>query len=166
MLHYPAIVLEEIAEESDSDQLLARFLGPLAREDDDSPAEPEGAQQILDWVAKAPASRATRLAHVVRYAVKDGQTDALRWSQVALNLIAIAPDPGPVLKAFEHRFPTGAGWGPLVLRFVRRRPLVAAMAGHDDPRIRAWSRTAGRSLEDSIKHWDQWDRDQDSRFED
>jgi len=89
----------------------------------------------------------------------------LRWSGLALALVRLAPDPAAMLRAFEQRFFTGAGWGAFSLRFVRRRPLVAAMLVDDDPRVRAWAREAGPRLEESIRRWDDADRDRDSRFE-
>src|SRR3546814_15915044 len=85
--------------------------------------EPEnGVATLLEWAAHDPQARALKAAHVVRYMVKDGDSGELRWSALALALIDIAADPGPVLRAFEHRFFTGPGWGPFSLRFVRRRP--------------------------------------------
>lgn len=164
---YPAIVFEEIIGKSDNDHLVERFLGPLADQDDDHAAEPEGdVQALLDWIAEDPQPRAERVAHVVRYTVKDAVTGELLWSALALSIIALAPNPIPVLQAFERRFFSGAGWGPFVLRFVRRRPLVTAMVDHEDSRIRSWSRVASRNLEASIRRWDKLDRDNNSRFED
>jgi hypothetical protein len=165
MQRHPRVVLDEIVEKSSNDYLIERFFGDLA-DDDDNLVEPEtGVTTILEWVAEAPQSRAVKIAHVVRYAVKDESTGVLRWSALALALIAVASDPVPVLRAFEHRFFTGAGWGPISLRFVRRRPLVVAMAQHHDARIRGWAREAEQHLEENIRRWDEADRDRDSRFE-
>ncbi|HUE79128.1 MAG TPA: hypothetical protein VMN38_05810 [Sphingomicrobium sp.] len=166
MTRYPLIVYDEIVEKSANEHLIGRFFGELADDDDEKMLEPEaGVATLLEWVAQDPQARALKVAHVVRYFVKDGENGELRWSALALALIDSATDPGPVLRAFEHRFFTGAGWGPFSLRFVRRRPLVAAMLQHGDPRARAWAREAGLRLEESIRRWDEMDRDRDSRFE-
>jgi hypothetical protein len=110
-------------------------------------------------------ARALKVAHLVRYTVKDEDSGELRWSALALALVRLVPEPAVVLRAFEQRFFTGAGWGPFSLRFVRRRSLVATMLVDDDPRVRAWAREAGPRLEESIRRWDDRDRDRDSRFE-
>jgi hypothetical protein len=166
MEHYPLIVYEEIVEKSTNEHLLERFFGELADDDEDKVIEPEkGVAILLDWVAQDAQARVLKVANLVRYMVKDEASGELRWSALALALVRLAPDPATVLRAFEQRFFTGAGWGPFSLRFVRRRPLVAAMLVDDDPRVRAWAREAGPRLEDSIRRWDDRDRDRDSRFE-
>ncbi len=166
MERYPQIVYEEIVEKSTNEHLLERFFGELADDDEDKVVEPEkGVATLLDWVAQDAQARALKVAHLVRYMVKDEASGALRWSALALALVRLSSDPAAVLRAFEQRFFTGAGWGPFSLRFVRRRPLVAAMLVDDDPRVRAWAREAGPRLEDSIRRWDDRDRDRDSRFE-
>ena len=166
MKRYPLIVYEEIVEKSANEHLIERFFGELADDDDEKTLEPEaGVATLLEWVANDAQSRALKVAHVVRYMVKDGETEQLRWSGLALALIGIAPDPAPVLRAFEQRFSTGASWGPFSLRLVRRRPLIASLLQHHDPRVRAWARQAGGRLEESIRRWDEMDRDHDSRFE-
>jgi hypothetical protein len=162
---YPLIVYKEIVEKSTSDELIERFFGDLADQDDDKANEPEeGVADLLKWVQQNPQARALKVAHVVRYTVK-GADDQLRWSAVALALVDLAPDPVPLLRAFENRFWSGAGWGPFSLRFVRRRPLLAAMLDHSDPRVQSWAREAGSRLEESIARWDKSDRLEDSLFE-
>ncbi len=166
MARHPRVVLEEIAEKSTSNYLLARFLGPLGSNDDGSDIDPEeGIENLLHWVGEAAQERATRLAGFVRYAVSDKANGQLRWSKIALALIAAAPDPRSVLAAFEHRFPVGAGWGPIALRYVRRKPLAEHFLNHEDERLRAWGRSANRNLDRSIQHWDQAERDSESLFE-
>jgi len=112
MKRHPTVIFEEIAEKPKSSGLLARFLGPLASNDNDSDDDPEeGIDAWLEWVAVAPQERATRLAGVVRtrlagvvrYAVNEKETGKMRWSKIALKLIAAAPDPLPVLNAFVNR---------------------------------------------------------------
>ncbi|TGQ04886.1 MULTISPECIES: hypothetical protein [unclassified Mesorhizobium] len=166
MTRYPLIVYEEIVEKSANMHLIERFFGELADDDDDKMPESETSlETLLEWVAQDPQARALKVGHVVRYTVKDGDSGELRWSALALALIDIAVDPGAVLRVFENRFFTGAGWGPFSLRFVRRRPLVAAMLQSSHPRARAWAREAGPRIEESIRQWDEMDRDRDSRFE-
>lgn len=166
MRRFPRIVLEEIVGNSNNEYLIERFFGDRSDDDETGQTEAEIAQDaVLAWVAEDPEVRAVKVAHVVRYAVNDGQTDMKAWSPIALAIIAVAPDPAAVLRAFENRFFTGAGWGPISLRFVRRRPLVEAMMRHDDPRVQQWARRAGENLEESIRRWDERDRESDSRFE-
>lgn len=163
---HPKVVFEEIAENPKSNGLLARFLGPLASNDSDSEDDPEeGIDAAMEWVAVAPQERATRLAGVVRYAVNDKETGKLRWSKIALKLIAAAPDPLPILNAFVNRFGSGAAWGPISLRFVRRKALAAFFRDHDDVQIRSWARTTERQLDEQIKYWDANDRGPESLFE-
>lgn len=166
MRRFPRVVLEEIVGKSSNDYLIECYLGDRSDDDDTGQTEAEIAQEaVLAWVAEDPQARAVKIAHVVRYTVNDSQTDMKAWSPIALAIIALAPDPAAVLRAFENRFFTGAGWGPVSLRFVRRRPLVEAMIGHDDPRVQLWARRASENMEESIKRWDERNRESDSRFE-
>lgn len=166
MARHPTVTFEEVAEKSKSNGLLSRFLGPLASNDDDSEDDPEdGLDAAMQWAAGSPQERATRLAGVVRYAVKDKETGQLGWSKIALKLIAAAPDPVPILAAFENRFASGSAWGPISLRFVRRKPLAAFFRDDEDVRIRSWARTLERALDDRIKYWDSMDRGPESLFE-
>lgn len=164
---FPRIVYEEIVERSTNDRLIKRFFGEVTDDDDDDKGvEPEAhITMLLEWVAQDPQPRSLKMARVVRYIIKDPKSKELRWSTLALALIDIATDPGPILRAFEHRFFSGEGLGPISLRLMRRRSLVAAMLQHRDPRARAWARKAESGLEEDIRRWDEIDRDRDSRFE-
>lgn len=163
---YPSVVYEEIVEKSTNKSLIERFFGELADDDDDKMLEPEADfSTLLQWVTEDPQPRALKVAQAVRYITKDSQSGQLRWSALALALIEVATDPGPVLRVFEQRFFTGVGWGPFSLRFVRRRPLVAAMLQSSNPAAQSWAREAGLRIEENIKRWDETDRDYDSRFE-
>jgi hypothetical protein len=88
------------------------------------------------WVARDPGARANRLAGFVPYFIRVEDADELEWSAIALGLIDAAPDPVQVLETLERRFWSGSGSGSFASRFVRRRPLVAAMAGHPERRVR------------------------------
>src|SRR3546814_17206293 len=94
MLRHTLIVYEEIVEKSANEHLIQRFFGELADDDDDKMLEPEnGVATLLEWAAHDPQARALKVAHVVRYMVKDGDSGELRWSALALALIDIAADP-------------------------------------------------------------------------
>jgi hypothetical protein len=167
MERFPTIALDEIVGREDVDDSLAEQFFDRASDDDGRVGadDTEKDAPILAWVEQDPATRAQRIAKFAPYFIKDNGTDALRWSPIALALVDSAPDPVSVLEAFERRFFSGAGWGPISLRFVRRRPMVFAFADHRDPRVRSWARAAAERLEDSIKRWDDRDRAGDSRFE-
>src|SRR3546814_14957601 len=123
MLRHTLIVYEEIVEKSANEHLIQRFFGELADDDEDKMLEPaNGVATLLEWAAHDPQARARKVAHVVRYMVKDGDSGELRWSALALALIDIAAHSGPVFRAFAHRDFNGAGWGQFSRRFVRRRP--------------------------------------------
>src|SRR5690606_16634020 len=141
--------------------LAAHFFGGHVRNDDDvDQAKIRFDEAIaLEWVREAPADRAPLLAELAPYSRKDDETGLLQWSSFALALIDAAPDPVPVLENFGRRFFTGSGSGPLAARFVRRRPLVAAMRTHPDVRVRNWARAAAQALEEGILRWDERDRE-------
>jgi hypothetical protein len=120
---------------------------------------------VRAWVAGDAQARAEKLASILPYTTQVENDGSLEWSNLARMLIDIAPDPLPVLNAFRERFFTGVGSGPFSLRFVRRRPLVATMLTHHDPRIRTWARETGDELERDIVRWDERDRERESRFE-
>jgi hypothetical protein len=167
MNRFPAIVLDEIVGQEADNHLVEQFFGGWNADDDDRDGSGDKLddEALLAWVAEAPETRSVRVAELVPYFVKDATNDTLRWTPIALSLVDTSPDPAEVLRSFERRFSSGAGWGPFSLRYVRRRPLIAALADHHDARVRAWSRAAGERLEQSIRHWDALDRDHDSRFE-
>ena len=166
MARYPLIVFEEIVEKSADKDLIHLFFREIANDDDEKVGEPKiDVAKLLEWVKQDPQARALKIAHVVSYAVRDGSDEQLRWSAIAQFLIDVAVDPVPVLRAFEQRFWVGAGWGPISLRFTRRRPLVTTMLQHRDHRVRTWAREANLKLEENIRRWDEMDRNSDSRFE-
>ncbi|NKJ43190.1 hypothetical protein [Novosphingobium sp. SG720] len=167
MNRFPAVVLDEIVGQEVNDYLVEQFFGGRHADDDgrDGSGDKLDNETLLAWVAEAPEKRSVRVAELVPYFVKDATSDTLRWTPIALSLVDASPDPAAVLLRFERRFLSGAGWGPFSQRFVRRRPLVAALADHRDPQVRAWSRAAGERLEQSIRDWDARDHDLGSRFE-
>lgn len=167
MKSFPRIVLDEIVAHDVHRGLTARFFGGHVRNDDDvDQAKIKFDEAVaLEWVREAPADRAPMLAELVPYSRKDEESGLLEWSSFALMLIDATPDPVPVLENFGRRFFTGSGSGPFSARFVRRRPLVAAMRMHEDIRVRNWARAAGKALEESIVRWDERDRKRESRFE-
>jgi len=167
MKSFPRVVLDEIIRHGARRGLMARFFGGHVRDDDDTnQAKIRFDEAIaLEWVREAPNERAPLLADLVPYTRKDEESGLLEWSTFALALIDAAPDPLPTLQNFERRFFTGSGSGAFSARFVRRRPLVAAMRTHDDVRVRNWARAASQALEESIVLWDERDRDHESRFE-
>lgn len=165
MERHPRVVFEEIVGQPVGDSVIARFFGGHARNDDDvNQAKIRvDATVAMEWVAADPGPRSIRLAHFVPYTVdEDG---ALAWSPIARALIDTAPDPVAVLRQFEQRFWEGSGSGSFSGRFVRRRPLVAAMLYHAERRVRNWAREAGVTLEENIRIWDERDREDGSRFE-
>lgn len=167
MKRFPRVVLDEFVAAGARESLLYGLFGGPFRDDEraDEDTFAFDTQVVLDWVGEAPADRAPRLAEVGPYFAKDDETGLLRWSAFALGLMEASPDPVAIMEEFEHRFFTGSSSGPLSARFVRRRPLVAAMLVHDDVRIRNWARAAGHRLEENIRRWDERDRDRESRFE-
>lgn len=167
MKKFPRVVLDEIVAQDARRGLAAHFFGGHVRNDDDvDQAKIRFDEAIaLEWVREAPADRAPLLAELVPYSRKDDETGLLQWSSFALALIDAAPDPVRVLENFGRRFFTGGASGPLSARFVRRRPLVAAMRTHHDVRVRNWARAAAQALEESILRWDERDRERESRFE-
>ena len=167
MKAHPRVVFDEIVAKGVRHDLLTRFFGGHARNDDDADQTKIRFEEVVarEWMLEAPDERAALLAELVPYSRRDNETGLLAWSPFALELIAAAPDPVPVLDEFADRFFSGSGSGPLSGRFVRRRPLVAVLLTHDDARIRKWARSASARLEDSIKRWDERDRDRQSRFE-
>lgn len=164
---HPRVVLEEIVAESDNDRLIGRFFGDWRRNDDDfEPGEVTIDSEVLfDWVREDPTERAAKLAHFIPYSTKHPDGASLDWAPMAMELLALSPDPVAVLRTYEHRFFTGGGSGPLSLRFVRRRPLLSAMADHEDAAVRAWAVEASERLEANIVRWDERDAADNSLFE-
>jgi hypothetical protein len=164
---YPRVVLDEIVAKSDNDRLIGRFFGDWRRNDDDfEPNEISIDTDVLfDWVREDPVERAVKLAYFIPYSTKDADGSSLEWSAMAMELLALSPDPVAVLLTYENRFFSGGGSGPLSLRFVRRRPLVAAMTNHENAAVRDWAAQASQRLEANIERWDERDAADNSLFE-
>lgn len=167
MTSFPRVVLDEIFARDVRQDLAARFFGGHVRNDSDSNKKTVSFDEdiAIEWVREAPDERANRLAELIPYTAREAEDGPLVWSPFALALIDAVPDPVPVLRRFERRFFTGTSSGPFSGRFVRRRPLVAAMREHSDVRVRNWAREAGKALEENIWRWDEHDRERESRFE-
>lgn len=165
--HQLRVVLDEIVASEAEGELIDTFLGDHLMEDIDSSGRNRALDErvIAEWVDQDPQPRALRLAEFVAYTAPPTEEAALGWSSLARMLITMAPEPVPVLQAFEERFYNGVSSGPFSHRFVRRRPLVKAMLTHDDPRIRNWARAAEERLDRQILYWDERDRERDSLFE-
>lgn len=92
---FPIVVLDELVGTDAPNRIVDRFFGGPFRDDDDQ----DGADGRLDaeiamaWVATDPAGRALRLARHALYCVRDEERGGLVWSDLALRLIDIAPDP-------------------------------------------------------------------------
>lgn len=164
---YPRVVLDEIVSQTEDEYLVGQFFGGWSRNNEDFDATAVGMDYgvMMEWVSEEAATRAVKLAYFTPYAEPHPETGTLQWTKIARDLIAAVRDPTPVLNLFEQRFFSGGGSGPISLRFVRRRPLVAAFKDDHDWRIAGWAAAAGRRLEESVRRWDKADQDQDSRFE-
>lgn len=159
--------MDEIVAKSDNERLIGRFFGDWRRNDEEfEPSEISMRTDVLfDWVREDPAERTVKLAYFIPYSTKHADGSSLDWSALALELLALSPDPIAVLLTYESRFFTGGGSGPLSLRFVRRRPLVAAMADHENAAVRDWAAKASQRLEANIERWDERDAADNSLFE-
>lgn len=163
---YPDVVLEEIFGRDVPDDIVEGFFGGSLRDGEDAVSR-VGLDEAaaLAWVALDPAARALRLADHVPYTVAAEGTSDLAWAPLARALIDASPDPVAVLERFEHRFWTGSGSGSFASRFIRRRPLIAAMRQHPERRVRNWARDAGARLEANVVRWDEREQRGASRFE-
>jgi hypothetical protein len=164
---HPRVVLDEIVAKSDNDHLIGGFFGGWRRNDEDfEPNEIKIDTRILfDWVREDPAERSVKLANFIPYTTKHADGSSLNWSPMALELLALSPDNVTVLRTYENRFFSGGGSGYFSLRFVRRRPLVAAMAKHESDAVREWAAEASERLEANIVRWDEREAADNSLFE-
>ncbi len=164
---HPRVVLDEIVAKSDNEQLIGGFFGGWRLNDEDfEPNEVDvDANALFDWVREAPAERAVKLANFIPYSTKHADGSSLDWSPMALDLLALSPDKAAVLRTYEHRFFSGGGSGSFALRFVRRRPLVAAMKTNESDAVREWAVEASERLEANIVRWDEREAADDSLFE-
>lgn len=163
---FTTVVLDEIVGPPHPDGIVDEFFGGIFRDDGGGEANDAfDADAALAWVARDPGARANRLAEFVPYFRRVEDADELEWSAIALGLIDAAPDPVQVLETLERRFWSGSGSGSFASRFVRRRPLVAAMARHAERRVRNWAREASLRLEEDIRRWDERDARSEGQFE-
>lgn len=172
MTSQPRVVLDELVTErrpqSQRRHLADIFFGGFLADADDLTGRerfPLDDDVVIEWAKEVPQARSVRLAELVTYAQACEEGGELTWSSLALALVQIAPDPVAVLQAFEDRFFEGAGSGSFASRFVRRKPMVAALKGHTDRRVRNWAREALVRLDRNIEHWKNIDRVEESLFE-
>ena len=164
---HPRVVFDEIVAKSDNDHLIEGFFGGWRRNNEDfEPNEVEIDTKVMfDWVREDPAERAVKLANFIPYTTKHADGSSLDWSSMALELLALSSDKVAVLRTYENRFFSGGGSGSFSLRFVRRRPLVAAMAKHESDAVREWAAEASGRLEANIVRWDEREAADNSLFE-
>lgn len=160
---HPRIVLDEILAKSDNDHLIGRFFGDWRRNDEDP--NRRKSRSIPRCCSIGFGRRQTNAPSNLHSHPIFDQAGRWLWSPIALELLAISPDPVAVLRTYEHRFFSGGGSGPLSLRFVRRRPLVAALVNHENAAVQAWAMEAAERIEVNIARWDERDAADDSRFE-
>jgi transcriptional regulator with XRE-family HTH domain len=175
---FPRVILDEFSIDAPGGRtrrrhasLLSLFLGGSIANDVDG-RDPDGRLDpdvLIEWAELAAEERAPLLAEHVAYAEKDaerdGEDDNLGWSEIALRLIDIAPDPGAVLDQFENRFFSGVSSGPFWLRFERRRPMIEELRGHRDRRVRQWASEAIGRLDAEIGYWKDRESERESLFE-
>ncbi len=113
MRRYPRIVLDEIVGRTEDEYLVGQFFGGWSRNDEDFDAAALGLDYVtlMQWVGEDPATRAVKLAYFVPYAERQPENSTLTWTKIARDLIAVAPDPIPVLQMLEQRFFSGGGSG-------------------------------------------------------
>ncbi|MGH6651084.1 MAG: helix-turn-helix domain-containing protein [Sphingopyxis sp.] len=151
--------------------LLALFLGGSISNDVDGRIEesPLDADVALAWASESPDDRAPLLAEHVGYAQKTPEDKEgvreLTWSDIALRLIDLAPDPAKLLGNVERRFYSGVSTGAFWMRFERRRPMITALLAHRDKRVREWASEALVRLDEQIAYWKDREDERESLFE-
>jgi hypothetical protein len=125
--------------------------------------------EVLAWCQAGRAERYGTMASAVSYLRKSPEDPSSQWSDIALKLLAEAPDPVAVARAFAQRF-RPSGWsGSLAAILEGRRALLAELRVHPNPRVVEFALAEDRQLIREIAAERDWKRAQeqqmDQRFE-
>jgi hypothetical protein len=136
------------------------------------------AEVMIAWGLEDPNARFERLARVVRPWVRKTSIDAtsisddsapLEWSPVALKLVREAPDPVPVLAAYQSRLRPSSWSGSLATILAQRVQLLDILLDDTDPRISSWAAAAKAAVVAEAAWWREREeaevRSRDQRFE-
>lgn len=145
---------------SEKDDLSYFVLGSDFNNDSDRgpfEAPPLHAKELLQWASREPQGRSLRLAEHIRYCTPPPEADPeqAHWTDLALALLKVAPDPIAILETFERRMAKPDG-GSSFFRFLRRLSLLQALKSHEYPVIRRWAEKAVVRMERRVDEANEW----------
>lgn len=123
---------------------------------------------ILTWCDENPALNYPLAAAAVRFETAAREGGGLSWTEIALQLIAKAPDRLVVLRSFVERFDPRSWTGSRAAILSSRAQLLTMFEQDVVPEIAAYARSARDKLERWAAQQRRWEvehsREQDERF--
>ncbi len=163
----PLVALDELvlAPEGRSEFALMRRFAYSRRD----PVSHAPKNKIIEWAKLDAAERCPLLAGAVplfkKQAEDDEDSPVLGWSEIALELLELAPDKTAFLDVVAARFMPNGWSGSLAAILDQRRRLPQALFDHRNPEARAWAQEHDKKLADWATRERQRERSEDERFE-
>lgn len=119
--------------------------------------------RLLAWVARDRAIRAPLLATEINILAKTDNT--LAWSQLAADLLAMAPDRAAVLRGFESRFRPRSWSGNLAQILQPYIEMTSRLRQDVDAVVAEWAAAQLKALELRVAAESRYEREVDESFE-
>lgn len=144
------------------------------------PASKMNPDVLLAWVAEEPEARSLAAAHVIpiwekadgevqSVGINDDYSGGVRWTEIALRLIEIAPDRPALMDILIDRFSPMSWSGSRATIMESRIPLFEALLDHDDAELVEAAKSRLLSFKEAVEaersHEAERDRERDERFE-
>jgi hypothetical protein len=122
--------------------------------------------KLLEWVSKAPQTRALQLAVEMTEIVDSDEHGELTWTPVARALLEMGPDVPAVLKEFSSKFPPLSAWlGGFAGILAPYREFAERLTTGPDSVVKAWATEQLAAMDRRLESNRRIDRQVDESFE-
>jgi hypothetical protein len=124
---------------------------------------------VIEWAEENPEERCPTLAGAIpvfkRKADDAEDSPVLGWTELALELLELAPNRRKFLDVVASRFMPNGWSGSLASILEERRALPRALMDHHDAAVVQWAREQDKELMDWATRERDRERGHDERFE-
>lgn len=146
----PVNVLEALFEDHPRHQWALNEIFENDVNDRSSPLDDVPDTALVAWCDRDPQTRYPLAAEIAPFAKPSDEGGALAWTPVAKALLARAPDPGKVLRAFVERFAPTSWSGSRAALMEANGRLLDNLDGNLSPESSAWVADARAKLAQAV----------------
>jgi hypothetical protein len=163
----PKVALDEllVAPEGRSERTLMRRFAYSRRE----PTAQAPRESVIEWANENAEERCPKLAGAIpvfkRQKDDDEESPVLGWTELALELLELAPNRRKFLDVVATRFMPNGWSGSLASILEERRALPRALVSHSDPAVVQWAHEQDKELADWAARERERERGRDESFE-